>query len=89
MEKIVINGRHKLSGEIAVQGAKNSVLPILVASFLVNGVSVIHNCPLLSDVDATVKILEYLGCSVTREGHTVRVDSTDDSRYEVPDFLMR
>lgn len=89
MEKIVINGRHKLSGEIAVQGAKNSVLPILVASFLVNGVSVIHNCPLLSDVDATVKILEYLGCSITREGHTVTVDSTDASRYDVPEFLMR
>lgn len=89
MEKIVINGKHKLSGEIPIQGAKNSVLPILVGTFLVNGVSVIHNCPCLSDVDATLKILRYLGCIVTREGHTVTVDSRNASRYDVPEDLMR
>lgn len=89
MEKIVINGKRKLCGEISVQGAKNSVLPILVASLLVSGVSVIHNCPRLSDVDATVKILEYLGCTVEREGHTVTVDSRDADRFDVPDNLMR
>lgn len=89
MEKIVVSGKHKLSGEISVQGAKNSVLPILVATLLVNGISVIHNCPLLSDVTATIKILEYLGCVVSREGHTVTVDSTNVSRFDVPEDLMR
>lgn len=89
MEKIIINGGHRLNGEITMQGAKNSVLPILVATLLVNGVSVIHNCPLLSDVEATIKILRYLGCVVTREGHTVTVDSTNVSRNDVPDNLMR
>lgn len=89
MDKIIINGSKKLNGEIAVQGAKNSVLPILAATLLVDGVSVIHNCPLLSDVDATIKILKYLGCKVTREGHTVTVDSTNISRSDVPDSLMR
>ena len=89
MEKIIINGRKRLNGEISVQGAKNSVLPILVATLLVNGVSVIHNCPRLSDVDATIKILEYLGCTVTQEGHTVIVDSTGVCKNHVPDNLMR
>ncbi len=89
MDKIIINGNHKLNGEITVQGAKNSVLPILVATLLVNGTSVIHNCPNLSDVEATIKILRYLGCSVTREGHTVTVDSTNVNRNDVPDNLMR
>lgn len=89
LEKIVINGKRRLSGEISVQGAKNSVLPILVATLLVNGVSVIHNCPCLSDVDATVKILEYLGCTLKREGHTVIIDSRDVYRFDVPDHLMR
>ena len=89
LEKIVINGKRKIGGEISVQGAKNSVLPILVATLLVNGVSVIHNCPCLSDVDATVKILEYLGCTVKREGHTVVVDSSSADRFDVPDDLMR
>lgn len=89
LEKIIINGNRRLSGEISVQGAKNSVLPILVATLLVNGVSVIHNCPCLSDVDATVKILEYLGCTVKREGHTVIIDSSNVDRSDVPDHLMR
>ena len=44
--------------------AKNSVLPILSACVLINGVSVIHNCPKLSDVDVTVDILRYLGAKV-------------------------
>lgn len=89
MNKIIVEGGKKLNGEISVQGAKNSVLPILVATLLVNGVSVIHNCPKLSDVDATIKILRYLGCTVTREGHTVTVDSSTMNRQDVPDNLMR
>ena len=89
LDKIIVKGRNKLNGEISVQGAKNSVLPILVATLLVDGISVIHNCPYLSDVDATVKILRYLGCSVTREGHTITVDSTNIKRFDVPDNLMR
>ncbi len=89
MNKIIVNGGKKLNGEISVQGAKNSVLPILVATLLVNGVSVIHNCPYLSDVDATIRILRYLGCTVSREGHTVTVDSSTMCRQDVPDNLMR
>lgn len=89
MDKIIVNGGRKLNGEITVQGAKNSVLPILVATLLVDGVSVIHNCPMLSDVDATIKILQYLGCKVSRENHTVTVDSTNAFRDDVPDNLMR
>ncbi len=89
MNKIIVNGGKKLNGEVSVQGAKNSVLPILVATLLVNGVSVIHNCPYISDVDATIKILRYLGCKVTREEHTVIVDSSTMCRNDVPDSLMR
>mgnify|MGYP003289499090 CR=1 FL=1 len=89
MNKIIVNGGKKLNGEITIQGAKNSVLPILVATLLVDGVSVIHNCPYLSDVDATIKILRYLGCTVSREGHTVTVDSSTMCRQDVPDSLMR
>lgn len=89
MDKIIINGNRRLNGEITVQGAKNSVLPILVATLLVNGVSIIHNCPVLSDVEATIKILKYLGCKVSRDGHTVTVDSTNVNRNDVPDNLMR
>lgn len=89
MNKIIVCGGKKLNGEIPVQGAKNSVLPILVATLLVNGVSVIHNCPYLSDVDATIRILRYLGCTVSRDRQTVTVDSSTMCRQDVPDNLMR
>ena len=57
-----INGGTPLRGRLAVQGAKNSVLPILAAALLAPGESMIHNCPDLSDVTATLDILRLLGC---------------------------
>ena len=89
MERIVICGGNKLYGEVDVQGSKNSSLPILAATVLVNGVSVIHNCPDLSDVSAAVSILRHLGCVVKRENNTLIVDSSCITCYNIPDCLMR
>ncbi len=89
MSRYVINGGHRLYGETQIQGSKNSVLPILAATVLVKGESVITNCPNISDVDATIKILSYLGCKVRREGHSVFVDSTNVDKFDIPDELMR
>lgn len=89
MSRYIINGGRRINGEARVQGSKNSVLPILAATVLVEGESVISNCPDISDVDATVKILRYLGCEVKREGHTVTVDSTNINKSDIPDELMR
>lgn len=89
MEHIIVRGGNKLYGETAVQGSKNSSLPILAATVLVKGVSVIHNCPDLSDVRAAVSILEHLGCVVKRENNTLTVDSSVISCYNIPDCLMR
>ncbi len=89
MKSFVINGQRRLCGETDIQGSKNSVLPIMAATVLVNGESIIHNCPELSDVDAAVKILRLLGCTVKREGHTLIVNSENVSSYEIPDRLMR
>ena len=89
MSAFVINGGRRISGSLRVQGSKNSVLPILAATFLVGGKSVIHNCPLLSDTESTMKILRSLGCKVQRSGNTVTVDSTDADGFEIPENLMR
>lgn len=89
MNRYMINGGKRIYGEAKVQGSKNSVLPILAATVLVRGESVIQNCPDISDVEATVKILRHLGCKVKREGHTVTVDSADVNRADIPDDLMR
>ena len=88
-ETIVVKGGNRLEGEIYLQGSKNSALPVLAATVLVDGISVIHNCPELTDVTAAVRILEHLGCKVTREGKTVTVDSRFVTGHSIPDSLMR
>lgn len=89
MSILRIKGGTALSGSVSVHGAKNSVLPIMAASILGEGETLIHNCPQLSDVDAAVKILRYLGCRVERDGNTVFIDSTPMNRCDIPDALMR
>ncbi len=68
MERLFITGGRKLSGEVTVQGAKNSILPVLAATILSGSESVIHNCPRLSDVEVACDILRYLGCRADWQG---------------------
>ena len=88
MSRLIITGGNKLRGTIDIHGAKNAVLPILAATILTKGVSVIHNCPRLKDVNVTVEILRFLGATVTREDNTLVVDSSGDLRYDIPENLM-
>ena len=89
MKKLVIDGGNALNGSVALQGSKNSSLPILAAAAAVNGVSIIHNCPDLTDVSAAIKILEHIGCRVKREGKTVIVDACNACRSDISESLMR
>ena len=89
VSKLMIEGSHCLEGELTVHGAKNSALPVLSATLLCDGESHIHNCPRLSDVDASVEILRYLGCRVVREGDTVSVNTDTLCRCDIPDLLLR
>ncbi len=89
MSKLFISGGNRLRGELKVHGAKNGALPILAATILCAGECIIHNCPYLSDVDASVRILEHLGCSCLRDGNTLVVNTKYMSRYDIPDELMR
>ena len=88
MENLIISGGIRLEGKTRLQGSKNSSLPILAACAAVNGISVIHNCPRITDVDIAVAILERLGCKVSREGGTVTVDSGDINCSAIPEELM-
>ncbi|MBR5390584.1 MAG: UDP-N-acetylglucosamine 1-carboxyvinyltransferase [Clostridia bacterium] len=84
-----IQGGAPLRGIVPVSGAKNSVLPILAATLLNGGRSILHNCPDLRDVRSAIAILRHLGCRVQREGDTVTVDSSSVERWDVPHELMR
>lgn len=84
-----INGGAPLTGSMRVQGAKNSVLPIMAASILAGCETELLNCPDLSDVRASVTILEHLGCDVARDGDIVNISSTGMCCCEIPHSLMK
>lgn len=89
MKELHILGGRALKGEIEVQGAKNAVLPILAATILVGAQVELRRCPRLRDVDASVEILEALGCAARWEGKSLMVDTTTFTGCAVPEELMR
>ncbi|NLM04579.1 MAG: UDP-N-acetylglucosamine 1-carboxyvinyltransferase [Clostridiales bacterium] len=89
MSKFVVNGGHKIKGELRITGAKNSVLPILSATVLNGKINVIHDIPDLSDVEVMIKILESVGCKVKRENGTIIVDSRQLNNHKIPEELVR
>jgi len=89
MSRYKIEGGNRLSGTVYVHGAKNAALPILAATIINRGKSVIHNCPDLSDVSSIISILEMLGCTVNRKEKTLFVDSSGFTSCKIPLDAMR
>ena len=87
MSKIIVTGGKKLKGEISIEGAKNSVLPILAATILNGGENIIKNCPMFKDVEVILDILRMLGCKVKVEDNTAIIDSSTISSTVVPENL--
>lgn len=85
MDKIVIEGKTKLKGEVTISGAKNAAVAILPATILVNGISVIENVPNISDIDTSCEILKTLGVKIRQiEEHTLEIDSREITSVEAP-----
>ena len=74
MRKIIINGGKKLKGEVTVSGAKNSVVALIPAIILSDGVVTLDGVPAISDVDNLIEIIEVMGGSVKRDGETLEID---------------
>lgn len=89
MSHITICGTAALRGELQVQRAKNSVLPIFAAALLHRGVSRIEDCPRLQDVETAAAILRHVGCTVQWDGRDLVVDATDITRCTIPSELMQ
>ena len=88
MCNIRIEGGRPLSGSVKVQGSKNAVLPILAATVLGEGESVLIDCPDLSDVRNSVKILKHLGAEVRKEGNALIINAAGINCGAIPDALM-
>ncbi len=75
MAKFIITGGHKLSGEIAVCGAKNSALKIIPAAILSEKSITIKNLPKIEDVDRSLELLESLGAETTHFKNGVTINT--------------
>ena len=89
MQNFIITGGKRLSGEIELQGCKNSTLPIMAAAILVNGKCNLESCPNLTDVYSAARILNYLGCKCSIVGNRGEIDASAMTGSEIPERLMR
>jgi len=89
MEKFIVKGEVQLCGNVRISGAKNATLPIMAATLLCSGISIIHDVPYLSDIQAMQDILILLGAKIRRQGHTMLIDTSNVSKVEIPEHLMR
>lgn len=85
MEKIIIEGKTKLKGEVTISGAKNAAVAILPATLLINGVCTIDNIPEISDIKTYCTILEALGVKIKRIAKNIlEIDTRNITSVEAP-----
>lgn len=77
-EHFRVTGGGRLSGEVHVGGAKNSVLKLMAAALLAEGTTTITNCPDILDVPLMAEVLRGLGCTVQLDGTTARITTPAD-----------
>ena len=83
MEKLVINGKTRLKGDVIISGAKNSAVAILPATLLIDGVCTIDNLPNISDVRIYCDILQDLGAKITwNNEHEITIDTRNINSYD-------
>ena len=90
MEKIIVRGGQRLYGTVKVEGAKNSVLPVIAATLLASdGKTTIRDVPTLSDVYTINEVLRNLNAEVVFENNTVTVDASRELKDEAPFEYVR
>lgn len=80
-ERFLVTGGSRLAGEVAVGGAKNSVLKLMAAALLAEGTTTITNCPDILDVPLMAEVLRGLGCDVVVDGSVVTIDTPTEPKY--------
>lgn len=92
MASFVIEGGHKLHGDITPQGAKNEVLQILCATLLTSEEVTVHNIPDILDVNNLIQLLREMGVKVAKTGlstYTFKADAVDLNYLESDEFVKR
>lgn len=87
MKVLQINGGKTLEGTIRISGSKNASVALIPAAILANSEVTICNVPEITDTDALVEILDYLGAKVKRASESVVIDPTTIVNKEIPEEL--
>src|SRR5450631_4426546 len=89
MDKLLIQGGSRLSGEIVISGAKNAALPILCAGLLTSDPVQLANVPRLQDVSTMLKLLRQMGLRAEQVGDRVSLDGSAIGNLEAPYELVK
>lgn len=89
MSKFIIQGGKKLEGEINISGSKNAALPIIAATVLNSGTTILYNVPDIQDVNTMFEILKKIGATIKRKNNKIIINTNKVHTYEIPDDLMR
>ena len=89
MEVIQIEGGHRVTGEVSVEGAKNSALKLMAATIMAPGVTTLTNVPNIADVHVMGKVLKNIGARIeVVNEHELRIDTSDVDSWETPYHLV-
>ena len=89
MHKLIIEGAHKLQGEVRISGAKNAALPLIAATLLARGWHTIHNVPDLRDTRTMLALLENLGAQWKWENSTLLINTDSLNNFEASYDLVK
>lgn len=89
MQKIIIEGNHLLEGEVRISGAKNSAVALIPAAILSDDVVTIANVPNITDRNALIELLTFLGARVTIDNETMTIDPSGIKNKKMPESISK
>ena len=89
MDVIQVEGGHRVTGEVLVEGAKNSALKLMAATIMAPGVTTLTNVPNIADVHVMGKVLKNIGAQIeVVNEHELRIDTSTVDSWETPYHLV-
>ena len=89
MSKFIIQGGKRLEGDVCISGSKNAALPIIAATVLIKGKTILYNIPNIQDVQTMFETIKDIGGKVNKKNNKIIIDTSKISTYEIPENLMR
>ncbi len=89
MKQMVLEGSTKLTGIVEISGSKNSAVALIPATLLSDGIVELDNVPMISDIEALIEILTFLGAEIKRDKQKMTIDCAKVSNKEIPEQISK